>query len=261
MVNGVGYSNRGVLPDWMTSRQENGTVLGFTRALILCYTIPGKGKEVAYRVRQNINLLNRVDFTIDRYLWDNSMSTSYNKTANTFIANNFVAGVGTINANTNSNIIVGLTLIVNGAGTISSTVGSTIINGTGTSFNTELRAGRPLYRSDTGEELGDIIRIISAETLVIDSPVENTLSSVSYSSISSSTIFGSEIYVNDTIIVNTNVKVGTVKTINSDSNITLYTNALVTVSNVSFIHNFREQYKEPGSGDKYLKYPQVGVIT
>lgn len=261
IVNGVGYSNRGVLPDWMTSRQENGTVLGFTRALILCYTIPGKGKEVAYRVRQNINLLNRVDFTIDRYLWDNSMSTSYNKTANTFIANNFIAGTGTISANTNSNIIVGLTITVNGAGTISSTAGSTIINGTGTSFNTELRAGRPLYRSDTGEELGDIIRIISAETLIIDTPLANTLSSVSYSSISSSTIFGSEIYVNDTIIVNTNVKVGTVKTINSDSNITLYTNALVTVSNVSFIHNFREQYKEPGSGDKYLKYPQVGVIT
>lgn len=261
LIDGVGYSNRGVLPDWMTSRQENGTVLGFIRALILCYTIPGKGKEVAYRVRQNISLLNRVDFTIDRYLWDNSMSTSYNKSGNTFISNNFVAGTGTISANTNSNIIVGLTITVSGTGTISSSIGSTIINGTGTSFNTELRAGRPLYRSDTGEELGDIIRIINAETLVIDNPISSPLTSVAYSSISSFTTFSNEIYVNDTIIVNTNVKVGTVKTINNDSSITLYTNALVTVSNVSFIHNYREQYKEPGSGDKYLKYPQVGVIT
>lgn len=261
IVNGVGYSNRGVLPDWMTSRQENGTILGFVRVLILCYAIPGKGKEIAYRVRQNISLLNRVDFTIDRYLWDNSMSAGYNKSSNTFIQNNFVSGTGTINANVNSNTIVGLTLTVNGAGTISSTAGSTIINGSGTSFNTQLRAGRPLYRSDTGEDLGDILRIISATTLVIDTPLANTLASVSYSSISSATIFGEEIYVNDTIIVNTNVKVGTVKSINSDSNITLYTNALVTVSNVAFLHNYREQYKQPGTGDKYLKYPQVGVIT
>jgi hypothetical protein len=260
IVNGVEYSNRGVLPDWMTSRQENGTVLGFTRALVLCYTIPGKGKEIAYRVRQNINLLSAVNFTIDRYLWDNSMSASYNKSANTFIANNFVAGTGTINTNINSNNIVGLTLTINGTGNISSTIGSTIINGIGTSFNKELRQGRPLYRTDTGQELGEIIRILNAETLVIDTPLESTLVSVSYSSISSATEFSKEIYVNDTIIVN-NTKIGTVKSINSDSSITLYTNSLVTASNVTFLHNYREQYKEPGDGDKYLKYPQVGVIS
>ena len=261
IVNGVGYSNRGVIPDWMTSRQSDGTILGFSRVLILCYTIPGKGKEVAYRVKQNINLLNRVDFTIDRYLWDNSMSGSYNKTANTFISNNFVYGTGTISANTNSNILVGLTITINGTGTISAPVGNTIINGTNTSFNTELRAGKPLFRNDTGENLGDISRILNAETLILDAPLENELSSVAYSSISSETLFSNEIYVNDTIIVNTNVKVGTVKSVNSDSNITLYTNSLVTISNVSFLHNFREQYKTPGEGDKYLKYPQVGVIT
>lgn len=261
IVDGVGYSNRGVLPDWMTSRQENGTVLGFVRALILCYAVPGKGKEIAYRVRQNVNLLNRIDFTIDRYLWDNSMSDGYNKAANTFIRNNFVAGSGTISTNTNSNVIVGLTITTNGAGTISSTAGSTIITGTDTSFNTQLSAGRPLYRSDTNEDLGSILRIINATTLIIDTPLANTLVAVPYSSISSATVFSQEIYVNDTIIVNTNVRVGTVKSINSDSNITLYTNALVTVSNVAFLHNFREQYKGPGSGDKYLKYPQVGVIT
>lgn len=261
LVNGVGYSNRSVLPDWMTSRQENGSVLGFKRALVLCYTIPGKGKEVAYRVRQNISFLTSIDFTIDRYLLDASMSASYDKAANTFVPNNFTSGTGTISTNTSSNVITGLTLIVNGAGTISATIGDTIINGVGTSFNTELRAGRPLYRSDTGEELGEIIRILNASTLVIDSPLSNSLSSVSYSSISNATEFTKEIYVNDTIIVNTNVKVGTVKSINSDSNITLYTNALVTVSNVTFIHNYREPYREPGSGDKYLKYPQVGVIS
>jgi hypothetical protein len=261
IVNGVGYSNRGVLPDWMTSRQSDGTILGFTRVLILCYAVPGKGKEIAYRVRQNLNLLSSVDFTIDRYLWDNSMSSSYNKSGNTFISNNFVSGTGTISANTNSNIIVGLTITINGAGTISAPAGNTVINGTSTQFNTQLTVGRPLYRTDTEENLGNIARIINAYTLELEDPLENELASVSYSSISSETTFSNEIYVNDTIIVNTNVKVGTVKSINSDSSITLYTNSLVTVSNVSFLHNFREQYKTPGEGDKYLKYPQVGVIT
>jgi len=261
IVNEVGYSNRGTIPDWMTSRQEDGTVIGFIRAFVLCYTVPGKSKEIAYRVSKNINLLNLIDFTIDRYLWDNSMSSSYDKISNTFIPNNFVPGTGTISTSTNSNIITGLTITVNGSGTISSTIGSTIINGINTNFNTELRAGRPLYRADTGQELGNIIRIRDKTTLIIDNPLSSSITSIPYSSISSATEFSNEIYVNDTIIVNSNVKVGTVKSINSDSTITLYTNALVTTSNVSFLHNFREQYKQPGSGDKYLKYPQVGVIT
>jgi len=51
---GVGYENRSILPDWMTSRQTDGSVLGFTRALVLCYTIPGKSAEVAYRVNQRL---------------------------------------------------------------------------------------------------------------------------------------------------------------------------------------------------------------
>ena len=257
---GVGYQNRGILPDWMTSRQVDGTVLGFTRALILCYTKPGKSKEIAYRVKLVQDTLQNIDFVIDRYEWDNSLSRSFNKTANTFVVNNFVYATGTITANTNSNIITGLTITVNGQGTISGTFGNATIIGTGTSFNTQLRIGRPIYRTDTNVTLGNISRILSSTTLVLDAPLTSTITNVNYSAITSSTQFTSELFVGDTILTNSNVRLGTVKSINSDSNLTLYANSLATVSNITYQHTQRDTYSTPGEGDKYLKYPQVGVI-
>ena len=257
---GVGYQNRGILPSWMTSRQTDGTVLGFTRALVLCYSKPGKSKEIAYRVKLVQEVLQDIDFVIDRYEWDNSLSRSFNKTANTFIVNNFAYATGTINANSNSNIITGLTLTVTGLGTISGSFGNATIVGTGSSFNTQLKIGRPIYRTDTNVMIGNISRILSSSTLVLDAPLNTTISSVGYSAIVSSTEFTKELFVGDTIVSNSGVRLGTVKTITSDSNLTLYANSLTTVSNIAFQHTERDTYSTPGKGDKYLKYPQVGVI-
>ena len=258
--NGVGYQNRGILPSWMTSRQTDGTVLGFNRSLVLCYTKPGKSKEIAYRARLVQELLQRIDFTIDRYEWDNSLSRSFDKTANTFIVNNFAYATGTINAFNNSNIITGLTLTVTGQGTISGSFGNATIVGTNTSFNTQLKIGRPIYRTDTNVMIGNISRILSSSSLVLDSPLTTTITSVGYSAIVSSTQFTEELFVGDTIVSNAGIRLGTVKTITSDSNLTLYANSLATVSNIAFQHTERDTYSTPGQGDKYLKYPQVGVI-
>lgn len=258
--NGVGYQNRGILPSWMTSRQTDGTVLGFNRSLVLCYTKPGKSKEIAYRVKLVQEVLQNIDFTIDRYEWDNSLSRSFDKTANTFIVNNFAYATGTINAFNNSNIITGLTLSVTGQGTISGSFGNATLIGTGTSFNTQLKIGRPIYRTDTNVMIGNISRILSSSTLVLDSPLTTTITSVGYSAIVSSTQFTQELFVGDTIVSNSGIRLGTVKTITSDSNLTLYANSLATVSNIAFQHTERDTYSTPGQGDKYLKYPQVGVI-
>ena len=95
----IGYENRSVLPTWMTSRQTDGTVLGFTRALILTYAIPGKSEEIAYRIRQVQDTFKLIDFTIDRYEWDSVLSTNYEKAP--------AAGTGNITANTQSNVVVG----------------------------------------------------------------------------------------------------------------------------------------------------------
>jgi hypothetical protein len=81
----LGYANKGALPDWMTSRQANGFILGFTRAVVLAYTVPGASSLIAYRfAQQNFNM-NEIDFTVDRYQVDNIYSANYDITAGAFI--------------------------------------------------------------------------------------------------------------------------------------------------------------------------------
>ncbi len=75
----LGYSNRGALPNWMLTVQENGRIPGLTRAIVLAYVKPGASKLVAYRVKQNLsdNDIN-FSFVADRYQWDNYLSEFYN---------------------------------------------------------------------------------------------------------------------------------------------------------------------------------------
>lgn len=330
VTEGVGYENRSILPRWMTSRQNNGTVLGFTRAMVLTYTIPGKSEEIAYRIRQVQDTFKLIDFTIDRYEWDSVLSTNYEKdpavgtgniTANTqsnvvigsgtnfsnelfptttiyvdgdilgnvnlvsntttlsftanalsnvsvsaftystnlFIINNFVSATGTINANTNSNVITGIASNVTGSGTITGNVNSTTITGIGTAFNTQLAIGKNLYYS--GNSIGIITSIQSANVLTLSGVLSSNLTNVAYTAEGVTTLFTRELYVGDSIVVNTNVILGTVKTINSNTNLILYSNSLSTVSNVAFEHTARDPYTTPTTGDQYLKFPQVTILA
>lgn len=85
VANALGYENKGALPDWMTSRQPDGRVLGFTRAVVLAYTLPGAGELIAYRFNQEQLQLNEIDFTVDRYELDNNYSANYDIANNKFI--------------------------------------------------------------------------------------------------------------------------------------------------------------------------------
>jgi hypothetical protein len=71
-----------ILPLWMTSKQSNGKVLGFTPAWVLAYTKPGKGDQVAYYIKtkfsQNLNL---IDFEVDRYELDRLLSKNWDPIA------------------------------------------------------------------------------------------------------------------------------------------------------------------------------------
>jgi hypothetical protein len=73
----LGYSAQGVIPDWMTSVQEDKTVLGFKRAVVLAYTKPGEAKKIAWRIQDKGISLNTITFTADRYVLDNVLSTNY----------------------------------------------------------------------------------------------------------------------------------------------------------------------------------------
>ena len=85
MVNSITYQDKGVLPDWMTSRQPNGKQLGFVRAVVLAYVKPGESELIAYRLRQRDFKFNSIDFTVDRYQLDNVYSANYDISANAFI--------------------------------------------------------------------------------------------------------------------------------------------------------------------------------
>jgi hypothetical protein len=66
------------LPLWMTSKQTNGRVLGFTPAWVICYVNPGRAKQVAYYISEYFTQqLNSVDFKVDRYVLDRTLSKNW----------------------------------------------------------------------------------------------------------------------------------------------------------------------------------------
>ena len=84
MVTSITYQDKGVLPDWMTSRQANGRQLGFFRAVVFAYVKPGDSDLISYRLKQRDFNFNSIDFTVDRYQLDNIYTENYDITANAF---------------------------------------------------------------------------------------------------------------------------------------------------------------------------------
>jgi hypothetical protein len=330
ITDNIGYENRSILPKWMTSRQDDGTVLGFKRALVLVYTNPGKSAEIAYRVGQELDRFALIDFTIDRYEWDsilsnnflkapaagtgnitavttsnsvtgsgtifttqliegktiyvsnsaignintisnntvltfdanslsNVTSSSFTYSTNVFIVNNFVSGTGNISASATSNVITGISTTITGNGLISGNTQSTTITGTSTSFNNQLKIGKNLYY--LGNSIGTITSIKSATELTLSGVLSSNLANVSYTADGTTTLFAQELHVGDTILTTGNLILGTVKTINSNTNLVLYSNSLSTVSNVAYLRTDRDPYTTPTLGDQYLKFPQVNILS
>lgn len=83
MHRGVGQSNPDVLPDWMTSKQADGTITNFVGGCILAYVVPGRGEKIAFNLQRYINQGNfdfkDIKFDVDRYVWDSNMSRNYDK--------------------------------------------------------------------------------------------------------------------------------------------------------------------------------------
>jgi hypothetical protein len=67
-----------VLPGWMTSKQTNGRVLGFTPAWVIAYVKPGESGRVAYNIQEIFgDQLNLVDYKVDRYELDRSQTHNW----------------------------------------------------------------------------------------------------------------------------------------------------------------------------------------
>jgi hypothetical protein len=69
-----------VLPAWMTSKQPNGRVLGFTPAWVIAYVKPGESDRVAYNIQEIFgDQLNLVDYKVDRYELDRSQTYQWDE--------------------------------------------------------------------------------------------------------------------------------------------------------------------------------------
>ena len=95
MINGVGYEYQGALPDWMVTLQpDTKRSLGFKRAVILAYVMPGNIERVKYAwlrslIRGNFSfrsMFQQFSFVADRYQWDLALSVNYDSVANSWLA-------------------------------------------------------------------------------------------------------------------------------------------------------------------------------
>jgi len=229
---GVGYENRSVLPDWMTSRQTDGRVLGFTRALVLCYTQPGRSAEIAYRTRQVADTFKLIDFTIDRYEWDNALSANYAKAP--------VAGTGVITANTHS----------------------TIVTGAGTDFTHELFVGKPIYASNV--LLGNINTISNATVLSLTANSSIDITNSAFTHGTNAFVTGNFVSGTGNITANTasNVVIGTDTTVVYAGTISgTFGNSTIIGNNTNFTTNLTVGNQLYYSGNNAVIGTIAGIIN
>ena len=70
-IQAVGERDREFLPLWMRSIQDlTAYESGFSKALVLCYTKPGKSAAILAKIKAKNFDFKTIDFTADRYLID-----------------------------------------------------------------------------------------------------------------------------------------------------------------------------------------------
>jgi len=70
-IDGVGERDREFLPLWMRSIQDTSQYeLGYTKALILCYALPGKSAEILSKIKASDFDFKQINFVADRYVID-----------------------------------------------------------------------------------------------------------------------------------------------------------------------------------------------
>ena len=92
LENNIGFADQSSLPPWMTSNQLDPNnpgkfkqPLGFTKAVVLAYTVPGASKLIAYRLRNAGINFNNIEFSVDRYNVDNYYSKYFDTVTGTYI--------------------------------------------------------------------------------------------------------------------------------------------------------------------------------
>jgi hypothetical protein len=133
------------LPLWMTTKQANGRVLGFTPAWVIAYVKPGQSSRVAYYINQifgeNLNL---IDFKVDRYELDRSATFAWDSADDQWIPQPPAATTFDLNTYTDVNWTNNSLAVVEWTNAYTNTVGwgnteagsGTIFDGGDTTFIT-----------------------------------------------------------------------------------------------------------------------------
>ena len=75
----VGLREREELPLWMSSRQADGSIIGWKPVVVLSYLKPGEGDKTLFNLKRlNTIDLKLLDLEFDRYVLDNNLSKNYN---------------------------------------------------------------------------------------------------------------------------------------------------------------------------------------
>jgi hypothetical protein len=69
-VNAIMAVSSGVLPEWMTTVQDDGTTIDYANVLPLVYVKVGQGAKVLSNIKASKELFNTVPFDIDGYVWE-----------------------------------------------------------------------------------------------------------------------------------------------------------------------------------------------
>ena len=79
IISEVGLREREVLPQWMSSRQADGSIIGWKPVVVLSYLEPGAGDKALFNLkRMNTVDIKLLDLDFDRYILDNNMGANYN---------------------------------------------------------------------------------------------------------------------------------------------------------------------------------------
>lgn len=74
IMDGLGQINLNTLPDWMTTTQDDGRILGWIPATPVVYCLPGEAAQILFDINQSGFVLNEIAFDVDRYTWDNNLT-------------------------------------------------------------------------------------------------------------------------------------------------------------------------------------------
>ena len=264
-----------VLPRWMISEQEDGTVLGFTRALVLAYVKPGKKEEVLFNLKNVKQKLTLATFTFNGYSLDNSLSSRYTNNSNSFPTNSYTISSGNITCNTSSNIVLGVNNVISGLGTITTTLVNTSLDPALLKYSPGLRgdsftiSGNTFYPEFNTYSVGDLVTHSNGNIIgIIDSIRSANLLTLDRTPISfvdqqfqivRTSRFIDELHVGDKVIVS-NTFVGNVANIVSNSTLILDNPANINVSNLGFSHTTRDSYSSPSRDNKYVTFSNIGVL-